>query len=64
MLRSFCDYVHGHICDFIMNCKLDKLGKSATETFDMIRHVYCNEATSRARVSSARTIQERQSIIG
>ena len=41
-----------------MDCKLeqganikvcDKLGKSATETFDMIRHMYGNEAMIRAR---------------
>ncbi|XP_041372645.1 protein GVQW3-like [Gigantopelta aegis] len=41
-----------------MDCKLEqranikfciKLGKSATETFDMIRYVYGNEAMSRAR---------------
>ena len=55
---SFCDHVNGHICDFIMDCKLEqrvnikfcvKLGKSASETFDMIRHVYGNETMRRAR---------------
>ena len=50
--------MHGHICDSIMDCKLEqrenikfcvKLGKSATETFDMIHHVCGKEAMSRAR---------------
>ena len=67
----FCDPLHGHICDFTMDCKLEqranikfcvKLGKSATETFDTIRYVYGNEAVSRvtcfewhARFKSGRT---------
>ena len=54
----FCDHVHGHICDFNIDCKLEhranikfcvELGKYAAETFDMIRHIYENEAMSRAR---------------
>ena len=59
MQRDFlCDNVYGHICNFIIDRKLElranikfcaKLGKSATETFDMIRGVYGNETTSCAR---------------
>ena len=59
VLREFV-FAHmlRHICDFIIDCKLEqraniklciKFGKSATETFDMIRHVYGYEATTRAR---------------
>ena len=43
---SFCDHVHGHIYDFIMD---RKLGKSATETTDLIHQVYGNETISHAR---------------
>ena len=55
---SFCDHVHGNIWDFTIDCRLEhrpnitfcfELGKSATKTFDMIRHMYDKETMSRAR---------------
>ena len=47
---SMWDHVHGHICHIIMDFKLCViLGKSASETFGMMRHVYGNDAMSRAR---------------
>ena len=58
MLGDVCDHMHGHICDFIMYCKLEqranikfcvKLGKSATKSFGIMHHAYGNEAMSHVR---------------
>jgi len=67
---SVCHHVCLHICYFSMDMKLEhranikfcmKLGKSGTETFEMIRRAYRNgESCEVFRV--ARALQERQNI--
>jgi hypothetical protein len=52
-----CHHVCKHVCDYRMDVKLEqrenikfcvKLGKSGAETFEMLRRVYGNDATSLA----------------
>ena len=57
-LARFSENVHVLICDYSMDLKLEqranikccvKLGKSATETLEMLKQAYDKEAMSRAR---------------